>query len=373
VLGVLFCVIFGGIAAASDFEQTASFELPDDPFRTTRSEPLLATPHPAGIARRTATILRATSADFDSSMPTVDTTGFHSSMPTFDRDADNAIWRSTASETGWNAASQQPVQPISATYLPPPQTIDWNEAFPNGTAAPNPDVWHGGRRKGLFRDRPWIVDGPSVPEPMVFDMVRPMHAKKGELEANVLAVVPMHRRRKVVDWAPEIEYAVADGVAIEFEFPFLDDRLQALKFAAQYTFDVGLNNRLIHGYHGIYERHFDGDVSEITSLYLMGLRFNEVWSVVGMFGFRSTIESEARSHFTELIQNVSFFADVTERVIMGVETNMSHHLAGPSTLLIMPQSHIILNDNLTLQVGFGLEAGADYAVAVHAFRLVLER
>lgn len=227
-------------------------------------------------------------------------------------------------------------------------------------------------RRRLFGDRPWIVDGPSVPEPMLFDMVRPMNARRGELEMNVLGIVPLHARRAELDWAPEIEYAIADGVAVEFEFPFLDSNLEALKFAVQYTFDVGLNNRLIHGYHGIYEYVFDGQLSQLTSLYMVGLQLNETWSVVGMFGFRSTIESEARSHFTELIQNVSFFANVTEKVIVGVETNMSHHLAGPSTLLIMPQVHWDLTDNLNLQFGFGLQAASDHAVALHAFRVVWE-
>jgi hypothetical protein len=231
----------------------------------------------------------------------------------------------------------------------------------------------GGLLDFLLRDRPWIVDGPVVPEPMVFDMVRPMHARKGELEANVLGVVPLHRRRTEVDWAPEIEYAIADGFGIEFEFPFLDDNLEALKFAVQYTFDVGLDNRLIHGYHGIYEYIFDGELSEMTSLYLVGMRFNEVWSVMGMFGFRSTVEGAAGTHFTELIQNVGFFADVNDRLILGVETNMAHHLSGPSSLLIIPQAHWMLTDNLNLQFGFGLQANADEAVAVHAFRVVWER
>lgn len=249
----------------------------------------------------------------------------------------------------------------------------WNESIHSPDRKLELQQHFNGNRQGrLFGERPWIVDGPSVPEPMLFDMVRPMNARKGELEMNVLGIVPLHARRAELDWAPEIEYAIADGVAVEFEFPFLDQNLEALKFAVQYTFDVGLNNRLIHGYHGIYEYVFDGQLSELTSLYMVGLQLNEIWSVVGMFGFRSTIESEARSHFTELIQNVSFFANVTDDVIVGVETNMSHHLAGPSTLLIMPQVHWDMTSNLNLQFGIGLQAASDHAVALHAFRVVWE-
>lgn len=65
------------------------------------------------------------------------------------------------------------------------------------------------------------VDGaPLIPEPMVFDMIRPLAAPKGELEANTLALFPLNARGEDIDWAPpEIEYAFANGWAAEFECP----------------------------------------------------------------------------------------------------------------------------------------------------------
>ena len=80
---------------------------------------------------------------------------------------------------------------------------------------------------------------PGIPEPMVFDLVRPLGGKKGELEANVLGLIPLRRRAGAIDQvpdplglvpqsrrsaaielSPEIEYAVRDGVALELRCPW---------------------------------------------------------------------------------------------------------------------------------------------------------
>lgn len=66
--------------------------------------------------------------------------------------------------------------------------------------------------------------GPRVPEPMVFDLVRPLGALKGTVEINSLGMIPLSRTirkvdgatdplglvrrspdRRGVEWAPEIE------------------------------------------------------------------------------------------------------------------------------------------------------------------------
>ncbi len=58
-------------------------------------------------------------------------------------------------------------------------------------------------------------DGPRIPEPMVFDLVRGLGARRGELEFNVLNLVPFRRGGPSYEWAPEVEYAVFDGFAVE--------------------------------------------------------------------------------------------------------------------------------------------------------------
>jgi hypothetical protein len=199
-----------------------------------------------------------------------------------------------------------------------------------------------------------------------------MHARQGELEVNTLAVFPLRRRAAPNEWAPEVEYAIADGFALEFELPYEEMRLEALKFAAQYTFGTGFDNQMIHGFHGIYEYEFDGRVSMFTSLYMMGVRFDETWSVLAMFGFRSTVLKDERENFTELINNLSVFADVTDEWVVGVETNMAHNLIGPSSLLIVPQAHWAMTPNLNFQFGGGMQATGRTAYPLAAFRLVYE-
>jgi hypothetical protein len=78
-------------------------------------------------------------------------------------------------------------------------------------------------------------DLPHIPEPMVFDLVRPLGARRVEFEFNTLLLAPLNRRvglaneipdsigltqergeRHRAEWAPEFEYAIRDGLAIEF-------------------------------------------------------------------------------------------------------------------------------------------------------------
>ncbi len=45
--------------------------------------------------------------------------------------------------------------------------------------------------------------------------------------------------------APEIEFAIADGIALEFELPFEEGTLESYKFASQFTFIV--DETTVHG------------------------------------------------------------------------------------------------------------------------------
>jgi hypothetical protein len=55
---------------------------------------------------------------------------------------------------------------------------------------------------------------------------------------------------ETIEWAPEIEYAVCDGVDLEFEVPMENSHVEAYKGAGQITFGIALNHRFIHGAHG---------------------------------------------------------------------------------------------------------------------------
>src|SRR5690606_33047962 len=81
------------------------------------------------------------------------------------------------------------------------------------------------RTPGLFPG-----SAPHIPEPLAFDLVRGLGARKGELEVNVLLEVPVGG---VPHWAPEVEWALADGAALELELPIRGTELEAIKFASQ--------------------------------------------------------------------------------------------------------------------------------------------
>lgn len=124
---------------------------------------------------------------------------------------------------------------------------------------------------------------PRIPEPMVFDLVRPLGAKKKEVEINSLAARPLRRGGAAVDWAPEIEFTFMDGYALEFELPIENFTLQSYKLAAQGTFGTLMDRRAIHGWQVLAELYRHGeDRFSVYYLYLYGHRFNRKWSIFTM-------------------------------------------------------------------------------------------
>lgn len=233
--------------------------------------------------------------------------------------------------------------------------------------------------------------GPRIPEPMVFDLVRPLGVKRGEGEVNVLGLVPLKRKSRTVDqsldplglvrrsadtqgleWAPEIEYAVRDGLAFEFELPIENATVEAYKAAGQLTFGTGFEHRFIHGAQTIvqYDRH--PKVWTATFLYLAGFRLNETWSLFGMFGPRAELGGSVADRRTELLGNVTLFADVTERLVAGVEMNINQVTDGNSSVLIMPQLHVEVSKHWMLQAGAGVRFTNDLTLPEAGFRFIRE-
>ncbi len=233
--------------------------------------------------------------------------------------------------------------------------------------------------------------GPRVPEPMVFDLVRPLGAKRGEGEVNVLGLVPLGRKSRTVDdvpdplglvrrspdtqgmeWAPEIEYAVADGLAVEFELPMENLTVEAYKAAVQASFGTLRNHRFIHGAQAIVQYDRQPRVWTTTWLYLAGLRFDETWSLFGMVGPRFEHGSPIGGKNTEILSNLTLFADVTDRIVLGLETNFGQVLQGNSALLIMPQVHYELGLRWMIQAGAGVRLTGDLTLPEIGFRLIRE-
>ncbi|VXC58799.1 hypothetical protein [Sphingomonas sp. 8AM] len=193
---------------------------------------------------------------------------------------------------------------------------------------------------------------PVIPEPMIFDMMRPLGAHKGEMEVNALAMTTSPFRPRVAEWAPEVEYAFADGMAVEFELPFNGAKLEAFKLGLQAAFGASADGRSAHGvqYLGIYDRE-TGRYSN-SLLYMAGHRFTARWSMMNMVGV-DDIALRRRNGRNALLLNHATFYDVTAGTIAGVELNVA---GGRERLVrVAPQLHQRLAARVNVQAAAGLE------------------
>jgi hypothetical protein len=212
---------------------------------------------------------------------------------------------------------------------------------------------------------------PYIPEPLVFDLVRGLGAKKNEIEANTLLVTRFRRGRPSFDWAPEVEWAIVDDVAIELELPMHDRELEAFKVAFQVTLPERIEN-FAHGIQIIEEYLFETKAAETTLLYLVGGRLGR-FAIFSMVGGRAVTPMNLREHF-EVLLNPSLSYDVDERLTVGVETNLAISLRAGSALdaLIVPQLHVQLSRQVRAQIGAGVQFVDGQAYGVVATRWILE-
>lgn len=202
-------------------------------------------------------------------------------------------------------------------------------------------------------DRP-TMGYQSIPEPLVFDLVRPLTARGGELEVNSLFQWPISGSSRTLAWAPEVEYAFADGQAIELEFPLENQSLKSLKVAYQRRIGSRLESeKFVQGIQWIGKSDLSPRKLTVDALYLTGYRFNDQWSVFSMQGVRASRKSSERRF--QGIFNGSIFRNVTDRLIWGVETNFAFGDPRAKYRMIMPQAHIGVSKHLKLQCGFGVE------------------
>lgn len=202
-------------------------------------------------------------------------------------------------------------------------------------------------------------DYPDVPEPMVFDMVRPLGARAGELEVNTLARTRLSGPDHTVEWAPEVELAVVDNFAVELELPFEDGRVTDYKMGLQGTFGTFAEGRGVHGvqYLGLYNR--EGSRWESSLLYLVGFRFDTRWSMMGMVGVGDVTTGSndiERNEPARLLINHSTFYDLSDDTRLGLEINFKSGFEREA--LIMPQWHQQLGGKLSLQAGIGAARNA---------------
>lgn len=207
-----------------------------------------------------------------------------------------------------------------------------------------------------------------LPEPLYFDLVRGLASRAGELEVNSLF---SGRPGRAVTWAPEVEYAVADGMALELELPMVEDDIEAIKGALQSRLPLPENQTFIQGAQGIVETQLSDGHTDVTLLWLVAAAPDRTFSFIGMFGTRAPIDGSGIDT-PEVILNPSVFARLANRWVVGLEVNGVVRLDQHHQLRLLPQVHWEPINHLRLQFGTGVEMDRESVAPQLAGRIVFE-
>lgn len=212
---------------------------------------------------------------------------------------------------------------------------------------------------------------PRIPEPMMFDLVRPLGAEKGEIEVNTLFEAPLSGSDRNLHWAPEVEVAFTESMALEFELPMSNASLSEYKFALQKTAGTWAGGKGIHGWQGILRVDRSEHFLNADLLYLNGVQFNDQWSLFTMNGFRR--ESTGIEQGFAAVSNTTLFHRRSKHLVYGLESNLKAGGPRKTSWLLMPQSHFRIFDNVNLQVGVGMETRRERGSrGVAGWRLIRE-
>jgi len=209
---------------------------------------------------------------------------------------------------------------------------------------------------------------PRIPEPMVYDLVRPLGAVKGELEINSLFVRPLRRNRSL-EWAPEIEYTFARGYGIELEIPMEGSRQESWKAAIQGTIGLSHRGKTIHGWQALSERWSHEERGKVDLLYLTGTRWHNRWSTFTMLGHRLEAENNRRN--AGLVWNQSVFFHRSKKLNIGLESNWAAPAVRNGYWLAVPQV-TWRKSRYNIQIGAGSRLAEKRIKPVAAWRISRE-
>ncbi len=223
--------------------------------------------------------------------------------------------------------------------------------------------------RGTDPDVPGLFPGayPHIPEPMVFDLVRGLGARRGEFEFNTLVGLQTYPGAEI-HWAPEIEWAVRDRLAVEFELPMSGASVEAFKFALQGTV-ADARPAFIHGWQILTETSIEGPIFKSAVLYLAGRRLGRRVSIFGMLGPEALASADGLD--AALLVNPSVFVDLAEVLTLGVETNVRVQGVG-SAVAVYPQLHWQVFRHMRVQLGAGPAVGDATVAAESYFRIIVE-
>jgi hypothetical protein len=230
--------------------------------------------------------------------------------------------------------------------------------------------------RSLGTDPQSTTDVPPIPEPLYIDLIRNLGSRRGEIEANVLAATRFRKQPAIV-WGPEIEYVVVPNLAVEFEVPFVDNKVEALKGGLQ-TRLLSLGQRRVEigvlavGYHLLAEKE---TVLEPTALF--ALRFTRKLQALVIVGPTAAVSVDGAVRVGTMF-HPSLFFQASRRLTLGVETGYRARSEEARTAYVLPQFHANVMPWMKLQLGAGvaIERPPNSAAIVQslvAIRLSVER
>lgn len=207
-----------------------------------------------------------------------------------------------------------------------------------------------------------------VPEPMVYDLVRPLGVRKGDMEINALADV--NTDSGDVGWAPELEYGLADGLAMEIELPFEDASHERYKVAIQKTLGIDNQRGVANGWQVFLDLNKHTKTLSGDATYIHAVRWADKWSSLSMLGLR--VNGINRSADLEYLINNTVFYDVSTRLTFGLELNQEVSTGGSWRYRLTPQLHYDINQNYTVQTGLALSTlnAGEETEKLWSFRLI---
>lgn len=208
----------------------------------------------------------------------------------------------------------------------------------------------------------------EVPEPLFVDLVRGLGSVKGEWEINSLFYHSQGDFNNL-HWAPEIEWAFANGSAVELELPMVGSNLRNYKGAFQKRFGPNGRSPTMHGMQIILESDTAFIQNDATLFYILAHRYDYRFSSMSLVGIQGDLEVKRRP---EIFINHTFFFNHTEEVDFGLEMNYRSGDASTRMAQIVPQLHLALKSGYKIQSGFGAAETNGIWSPLAVFRLIKE-
>lgn len=186
-----------------------------------------------------------------------------------------------------------------------------------------------------------------IPEPMVYDLVRPLGVRQGDMEINALGDYNPYTGD--MNWAPELEYGLADDLAIEIELPFENASHERYKVAIQQTLNIDEVQGMANGWQVFVDVNKHTKAMSADATYIHALKWADQWSSLSMLGLR--VHDINRSAQVDYLLNNTVFYDVSPRLTLGLELNQEISTGGTWRYRLTPQVHYDVSQYYTMQMG----------------------